>query len=155
MAISKERLEELIEQGATIYKIRDGLIIDYSLCAYNYIDGSDLIYENVLTNYCKNYVGLCEDLYETKEDAEFALEFQNIPHTTYLSLPTWKEIKKLKSFMFYSGAILYCLEVSKQLVFIYKKANFPEILFQEKRTKENYLKMCSICKQLFLKGDKR
>lgn len=156
MAISKERLKELIEQGATIYKKRDNMVTDYQLCSYNYLsEDNDLIYENVMNNYWKSWIGKLDDLFETKEEAEWYLEFGNITRTEMLTLPTWEEIEKLKSgkpykvyfndkqFFFASRLII---EVGKYDTY----GEQIEQYFCEGTTKENYLEACRIAKKLFL-----
>ena len=157
--ISKERLEELIEQGATIYSNEYGEI--------QLIKENDLsLYENGQNNYIlyalepnKKYHNeiFDEDLFETKEDAEFSLEFKNITRTETLNLPTWKELnKKVDTIPNMFWQIAKCSEF---ILFLQtdKTLNNSQIILRGNDdtynwglTKENYLEACKIAKKLFL-----
>ena len=164
--ISKERLEELIEQGATIYSNEYGEI--------QLIKENDLsLYENGQNNYIlyalepnKKYHNeiFDEDLFETEEEAKWFAEFGCIERTERLELPTWKAIQKHKNFYY----IRY-YHPTKDFSFfmeIYKFANTIRVSwsggckktdprFDEnwQLTKENYLIACRKAKELFL-GEK-
>lgn len=162
--ITKERLEELIKEKATIYKIRDSMIDDYQLCSCNYLENNELIYGNVLTNYCIRWIGKLEDLFETKEDAEFALKYQNITRTETLSLPTWEEISNRKEY-----SLSFCAKQSRYCLCIdmpYRKDEGCIVLVRQSdpanrtvmeceferipATKANYIEACELCRKLFL-----
>ena len=157
--ISKERLEELIEQGATIYSNEYGEI--------QLIKENDLsLYENGQNNYIlyalepnKKYHNeiFAEDLFETKEEAEFSLEFQNITRTETLNLPTWEELgRKVDTIPNMFWQIAKCSEF---ILFLQtdKTLNNSQIILRGNDdtynwglTKENYLEACKIAKKLFL-----
>ena len=157
--ITKERLKKLIEECATIYSNDYGEI--------QLIKENDLIlYENGQNNYIlyalepnKKYHNeiFDEDLFETKEDAEFASEFQNITRTETLNLPTWKELnKKVDTIPNMFWQIAKCSEF---ILFLQtdKTLNNSQIILRGNDdtynwvlTKENYLEACNIAKKLFL-----
>ena len=108
--ITRERLEKLIKQEATIWVENQYCnAYDVELSNYNYVAITDnkeslmfLDYsiqeddpESVLVDYLEN-------LYETKEDAEFVKEFKNITRTETLNLPTWEELKIIDEIKIYA-----------------------------------------------------
>ena len=119
------------------------------------------------THITDEYINNCdwyEDLFETKEEAEWYLEFGNITREEKLVLPTWEEAQKEK-FCFAKG--FDSLYGFKLFVFINKFTNDFEVSFFhgyktndyciekhfDLRDKEQYIKGCRLCKQLFL-GEK-
>ena len=160
--IKRERLKKLIEECATIYSNDYGEI--------QLIKENDLIlYENGQNNYIlyalepnKKYHNeiFDEDLFETKEEAEFSLEFQNITRTETLNLPTWEELnKKVDTIPNMFWQIAKCSEF---ILFLQtdKILNNSQIILRGNDdtynwglTKENYLEACKIAKKLFL-GEK-
>lgn len=94
--ITKERLEELIEQGDTIYGIDDrwDIVEVRDLDAKQiYCSSSNDNYQYVFDDH--SVIEFFEDdLFETKEDAEEYEEFGNITRTERLELPTWASIEK-------------------------------------------------------------
>ena len=162
--IEKNRLEELIEQKATIWVQNKYCgAYDVELNHLYHIEITDnkesLLYwdesidegttkEEVLVDYL-------EYLYETEEDAEFASEFQNIKRVETLNLPFWEDIinKKLHKIYFYSklgGTFIMEIEGN---IFIYEVDCFPHFIFNKKTTKENYFEACKEARRLFL-GEK-
>ena len=157
--ITKERLKKLIEECATIYSNEYGEI--------QLIKENDLIlYENGQNNYIlyalepnKKYHNeiFDEDLFETKEEAEFSLEFQNITRTETLNLPTWEELnKKVDTIPNMLWQIAKCSEF---ILFLQtdKTLNNTQIILRGNDdtynwglTKENYIEACKIAKKLFL-----
>ena len=99
--IEKNRLEELIEQGATVYmanRYTEGIFLDKR----NFeVTDKELIFKY------KIYAVLLEDLFETKEDAEEYAEFGNITRTERLELPSWEEFANGKIVEFVSNKLLY------------------------------------------------
>ncbi len=156
--ISRKRLEELIKQEATIWvKNQYYNAYDVELSNYNYVAITDnkeslmfLDYsiqeddpESVLVDYLEN-------LYETKEDAEFAKEFKNITRTEILNLPTFEELKKFERFDFkskdghrYTIHFISCFN-TLAITGIIKNEYYGEA------TKANYIKACTIARKLFL-----
>ena len=169
--ISKERLEELIEQGATIYapdtmwqsvgeiklnknmKIKDGRL-----------DGKlgDLGLKGAM---CSCFIPL-EDLVETKEEADWVVEFGDIVKTDKLDLEMWEKLKDCiydNVFVVFDGElgeyVEYFMLVDKDIKILFRTLEHNmstgyDIIFQEERTKENYTLACRKAKELFL-GEKK
>ncbi len=98
--ITKERLEELIEQGATIWKVPYGTPIETKLNKNSYVCNQLNLREDYLMEYSTekwSYTmsGLLSHLFETKEDAEEYAEFGNITRTERLELPSWENIESI------------------------------------------------------------
>ncbi|MDY6382156.1 MAG: hypothetical protein SPK94_07890 [Bacteroidales bacterium] len=167
--ISKERLEELIKEGATIYftyscenKIEEiTLDKDYSIGIVYGVDC--LMQKHYNDEFGENFAGGIEliDLFETKEDAEFALRYKKITRIETLSLPTWEEIIK-EIGMNGTYHIVFTSKdewaecnlsvcTSRQHIIIdgYKCYKYWDL------SKENYLEACELCRKLFLGEDKR
>lgn len=95
-----------------------------------------------------------DELFATKEEAEWKLEFGNITRTEKLELPTWEQFKKDKCFTFFGiDWTFYELHNRRrnklQLDYSYDNDYYrPEK--EWKLTYENYLEACRICKKLFL-----
>ena len=157
--ISKERLEELIEQGATIYSNEYGEI---QLKKENDLS----LYENGQNNYIlyalepnKKYHNeiFDEDLFETEEEAKWFAEFGCIERTERLELPTWEEISSdlkdvpagtyvIKEF---DDVSLEYIKYNEVFIGIYK----GDYEWKEwEATKENYTLACRKAKELFLNG---
>ena len=147
--ISKERLEELIEQGATIYSNEYGEI---QLKKENDLS----LYENGQNNYIlyalepnKKYHNeiFDEDLFETEEEAEWHREFGHIERIERLELPTWEEFEEEKFVWFVDKSqnqcCLYYLNVANK-IFINVSGEVIEI---GDFTKENYTIACRKAKE--------
>ena len=151
--ITKKRLNELIEKGAEIWH----------LCGRKDImktNARDIPTHYRLNNF-KNWELYKEYYFETKEDVEFSLEFQNITRTETLNLPTWEEIEYDKI-----GRFIYSFHIKNNYKFFGKLTIWKniqlitieglvqgcqyELYFDEPLTKENYLEACKIAKKLFL-----
>ena len=109
--ITEERLKELIQQRATVYANGFGeieLIPENDIEIYENGKDSYIIYIFEPNRKYKNEI-FAEELFETKEDAEFALEFQNIIRTETLNLPTWEEFKEIgEIYAFFGDDGYYC-----------------------------------------------
>lgn len=147
MAITRERLEELIEKGVEIYSI----------------------YESPFDKPCVSYIEL-DKLFETKAEVEFVAKYKNIERTEYLDLPTWEEaeIDKLveisnnqnyswyliKSFTDKKNNEMFEFSLSKDDDQFYLSVNNEDgsykDLFCKPLTYENYLQACELCKKLFI-----
>lgn len=155
--ITKERLEELIKAEETIYT-RDSDV--HLLSRWHFVlDGK--LYES--HRYESEYLYDLEELFETEEDAEFALKYQNIPRTERLSLPTWEEIEKEYNKTKYKRKKFGTYPIIK---FIGKDENFYSLnifvdnynrkeidmsgFINKPLTKANYLQTCELCRKLFL-----
>lgn len=154
--ITKERLEELIKQCATIYKIRDKTICEYHLSLYNYIENNELMYQNITIYYGTSWVGKLEDLFETEEDVRWELEM-TATRTETLKMPKWEEFKKNKRFIFIgANHTWYAISISRKKIFLnihYEDWTDYEDWKPIEATKENYIEACKLCLRLF-RGEK-
>ena len=141
--ITKERLEELIEQDKVFYWVFNKEI--RMLCNLS-----------VPTYWKKNWELYGKDCFETKEDAEEYAEFGNITRTEKLELPMWKDIEKefdkLKNDSYVlaeTNEFSLELEISKfamsQIMLYTLTDNYNWNL-----TRENYNEARRLCKELFL-----
>lgn len=166
--ITKERLKELIEQKAKVYFIQnESFIAGYSSIAK--IKELDLGEISIIVGHVDEFTHIAhlsnnellditnDKLYETKEEAEEYLEFDNITRTETLKLPSWEEVqKKLKlggtwNIKFYSKNELHECYLSINAF------NNTVIVLGYKcwdLTKENYDEARRVCKKLFLDGEK-
>ena len=153
--ITKERLKELIQQRATVYATGFGeieLIPENDIEIYENGNNSYILYAFEPNRKYKNEI-FAEDLFETKEDAEFAEEFQNITRTDTMNLPTFEEFKKFERFEFkakdgHRYTIHYISGFNTLAI-----TGIIENKYYGEATKENYLEACKIAKNLFL-GEK-
>ena len=158
--ISKERLEELIEQGATIWGV-----YDYS---YSYDKPNkkvEFIDLDGFYNYYKDidefimYQGDYSELFETEEEAKWFAEFGCIERTERLELPTWEEFKNKKTkHVCFMGKDTFCFfelyedKQKNRLILLDHDCDYE--YFNEELTKENYTTACGLCKEFFL-GEKK
>ena len=154
--ISRGRLEKLVEKNMPIYGIDYGRYLEPDIVK---IPVRNLRYCPSNDNYqylsskdgdCYLYEFFDENLYEAKEDAEFAKEFKNIERTEILNLPTFEELKNFERFDFkakdehrYS---IHFISGSNILVI----AGIFTTEYYGEATKENYLEACKIARNLFL-----
>ena len=163
--ISKERLEELIEQGATIYEVKYNNINPVFLA--NKI--RDIYYKNGVIAFEPRpdekylHYKYFKNLFETEEEAEWHREFGRVERTEKLVLPTWEEFSKWdKSITFYNNSIKYSMYVfvknknTKNCRIIIYADNGEQdwFVFEQPLTQENYILACRKCKELFL-GEKK
>lgn len=159
MAISKERLEELIEQGATIWHDDYGEIkLDKNSCEIcevkslndihmGWVLYFDYSYDNV-TNHTEVNI---EHLEEDVEIAKWHYEM-DCSRIEYLNLPTYEEMLEKRHFSFsqklrsYPATIRF--EIGRDIIWVEDKNtlhwNWCGI------TKENYIEACRLAKRLFL-----
>lgn len=145
--ITKERLKELIEQGATIYSTGYREEVDLSLPCY-IKDGYLIVDEenDVEPTY------LLENLTESLEEAEWQAEFGNIERVERLVLPTWEEFRNSSGFDFVSK--------NKQTIYVMNHFFDNEIYITDQwgynetfeYTPNGYIEACRKAKELFLKG---
>lgn len=92
--ITKEQLEELIEQGATIYGIDDR----WDIVEVRELDAKQIYCSSSNDNY--QYVfddcGVVEffedDLFETKEEAEWYVKYGEVTKSETISFPTYEKM---------------------------------------------------------------
>lgn len=163
--ISKERLEELIKEGATIWEYTyKPFIAGYSSIIHInplQLDNNCYIEDDKLyTQRAEErsdfdiFEAELKDIFETRKQAEWALKYQHIPRTEELDLPMWEEIKDIKGVKEYTIAnpigICFFLNfnlLTPQIVLVAK-----EELYNWNLTEENYIKACDLCLKLF-KGE--
>ena len=166
--IEKERLEELIEQGATIYEVKYNNINPVSLA--NKI--RDVYYKNGVIAFeprpDEKYLHhkYLKNLFETEEEAIWHREFGCIERTEKLELPTWEELQNKREFYLgfnnKEGIVRYYLVIDMpykkdygEILISYSDANNDTIIcFDKIATKENYTLACRKAKELFL-GEKK
>lgn len=155
--ITKERLEELIEQEATIWGIGrypfqdeiEEIELDRDLFCVEY---NALLYPDL---FCVRL----EDLFETKKRAEWYLKY-HATRTEELDLPMWDEVEKGIEYNVYAPkGCIYRLKTKIKTGYSCDKEN-PYIIRIEKVgytnsqhdfefNEENYTKACDLCLKLF------
>lgn len=160
--ITKERLKELIEQGADIWQVIDNEVYQLRKDLYqHWVVKEDRIewYDKIVPS------GACyilfEYLFETKADAEWQVEFGCIERVERLVLPTWEEFRKWdKLVKFCNNGTNYSMYVfiknkntNNCRIIIYADNGEQDwFLFEQPLTKENYILACRKAKELFLGG---
>lgn len=147
--ISKERLEELVRQGATIYEVKYKNINNINLCKRKprWLCKNCATFEpNITDKYLhhKYY----KNLFETREEAEWQLEFGNILRLEKLLLPTWKEFDYHGEFNFVDAKGYEWDFYSPDKSRISLVSGYDHYEFEY--SKENYIKACRLAKKLFL-----
>lgn len=142
--IKKERLQELIEQNATIYFLAPTNEIIEIHCNNNAFIGC---YDNMF-HFRNNYYNIDANftsLFETKEDAEWHKEFGCIERTERLDLPTWEEFWNSGQTIWFIGKDggQYGLSQYNRTILL----NDEYVGYLDK---ESYIKACRKCKALFL-----
>lgn len=160
MAITKERLEELINEGATIYTIDKTvnypipLFLDEHYVILAKEDGAEECLAYTHERVIEGKGELLINLYETQEQAEWHLKY-HATRTEELNLPIWKEFITYNENIGVSfvGEDWVVYELSNDIDIYHK----PRILltadgeyFEEwQSTEENYEKACDLCLKLF------
>lgn len=161
--IDRERLKELMKQNATIYGIsKDNEII---VIHSQYIHHPKKFGTNIEIKKILNiaYVDMDENtkvfevnehnVFETKEEAEWYLEFGNITRTETLSLPNYtvaiNYIDTEKFILADNSSFKFLLLSNPNNIIIINKQNGNQI-FSKPLTKENYIEACEKAKELFL-----
>lgn len=182
--ITRERLEELIKQGATIwsdalwYKGKIPLINtdtdEYRVVVLNYADA-----ENVDSSpyvYLNHHMKGTEDIYDgdwcledLREDADRAEWEYNMTteHTDKFQPPMWEDLPIEWDFYFVKDKYMFHFGYENhngdQRVIVSKCEYACEygsdgyhVIYEKfgNATKENYIKACEIVRDLFNKGDK-
>lgn len=166
--ITKERLQQLIEQGATIYGIsKKPFIAGYSsilevnpinLSIIQFNDKENKIEDYDTTTLCTITYNL-EDLFETELDAKWDLEM-TATRTETLKMPTWEDMttenneynyygsSDIHYFCFDNYRLIVCLKEDCEYISIDVCRN-TELYHWEEATKENYTEACKLCLKLF------
>ena len=147
--IIKERLEELIKEQATIYFITSEPFI---AGASSFIGIQEIKYNAIPTFWKKHWEDYKDWMYETKEEAEWYLEFGNITRTETLKLPSWEEFNKNSYFQFVSKDMSNIVLAESGYLEIdeYIDGEFIQTYFHKEMNKENYIEACRMAKKLFL-----
>ena len=162
--ITKERLEELLEENSTIYTTYGGYVSEINLdFLSDYIEGNYLFEANLVAQEINHIQYTFNILFETKEDAKFASKYQNISRIDYLNLPTYEEfIKNYQSFgddlipdekcvIFTCKDGVYSLYACDNEIWVGKDTD-GSVMFHKELNRDNYIEACDICVKLF-KGE--
>ena len=143
--ITKERLEELIEQGATIWVLYENKIYPYK--AKNVVVNG---FNSISMGYDFNH------LFETKEDAEWYVKYGKVTKTETISFPTYEKIMhdlegKIGTYAIIGASnVLLEVNLGKYCVDqIYLYTN--EDRFNWNLSKEGYEQACEMCVHEFKK----
>lgn len=153
--MTKERLKELIEQEGTVYEIHKlcRYIVKLKLRSSNYVSEDGLY----LYDRCEaGVVFYLDNLYETKEQAEWALKTVT-ERTERFEPPMWDDIEKRKNdylfrFTVNNEIITFNVMIDEDIdltdIMIYN-TSIGKNIFWKALTKENYEKACEIVRDLF------
>lgn len=150
MAITKERLKELIKQRAEIFGIYEDLFTNACVTSIQLDETCSIIGGHTLEMYDNDgcYHKELYKVFETKEEAEWELEFRNVERIEKLNLPPYqravvhlfkdKNNNQYELRMFEYGNISIWTTLPMNL------------LFNEEANLENYTKACRLAKKLFM-----
>ena len=150
--MTKEQLEELIEQKGTVYDI-DGLEIElYSKDKCHIVPKYDGKNDYLVVRYINStqyfYIGQLMD----KEHYEWR-QRTVAERTEWFEPPMWEDIDKYYKFDCFNKGCHHRFVVDKLHNFIIiAKMDTYTIIFDEPSIKENYEKACEIVRGLFNKG---
>lgn len=151
--ISRERLQELIENDGTVYCVGDNVYKITLDKRYFCILGNYLQWSKFLDKPMLQRTPHIDDIYETKEDAEFAKEFKNVHRIDTLCLPTFEELKKIERFDFKAkDGYKYTIHFISGFNTLAITGQISNKYYGE-ATKENYMEACKMVKKLFLEGE--
>ena len=155
MAITKERLKELIEQEATVCIIDSwGVIWEEKLSQSHFVGIADEE-ESLMRQYTLNDADLIDyirNIYENKEDAEFVAKY----HTSIVEKfepPTYEEFVEMEEWCFFQKNHTQTIIRVLGTKYLGVETNF-ERYFTGDLSKENYIKAVEKAKKLFL-GESR
>ena len=155
--ITKERLQELIEKGATIWVKGSVFIFKFELNKTYYIEDNYL-----MQSYCEfdddvviKTLGDLQDLFETEEDARWELEM-TATYTNTLKLANYTNFENENGDrVFYHKGTTYELSLwwtsdnTKIIRVTWSNKDGFGWLFEKPLTKENYIEACKLCLRLF------
>lgn len=157
--ITRERLEELISQRATIYSTDWDEVVELSpeTCTVENIKISEYgeeIGEKLFVKEDEQHIPSyrLSALEEDIETEKFKKKFQNITREEILNLPTWEELNIIDEIKIYGEyGKRYIVQVDEYDISIYASDGYDFILYKRfERTKDNYIKACTIARKLFL-----
>lgn len=158
--IDKETLLKKIENGETVWQLLYFVKPQHEIKEIK-LDGSYFIKSKSigdclmkLVNELKDSVGVISNLFETKEEAEWELEFGNITRTEKLELPTWKEVQNGKRYCFDDKYHTHNYMFGKS--YLIKNCIIVGINGSADNkfdcNYDGYINACRLCKKLFLEG---
>lgn len=150
--MTKERLEELIKQGVTIYCLYIGCnVLELDLSSGNFEIAKDCpvlierLEDGVVDSYC------LDRLFETKEQCEWFNRIRCIRLERF-EPPMWDDIENEYKFKFVANGLVYVFLVNKHYNAIILETTVTDPIiheFDELATKENYEKACEIVRDMF------
>lgn len=158
MAITKERLEELIEHELAVFEVyADGEVDRIDLSKYNRCGSDTLVWGER-----DEFKSLLKNLFERKEDAIHASKYVNMEKAEKLSLPFWSEVIKKSgewSLIFkryrYEYLLNFVIDDKDKnwitLLINYKNNKKPKFakLWNSELNKESYAEACEIIKKIW------
>ena len=154
--ITKERLEQLIEQGATVWRSMCGDIHKIRLDKrYFFCDDNKLCWHTIAKLMPRLFVDF-EYLFETKEDAEWYVKYGKVTKTETISFPTYEKIMqdlegKIGTYTIIDASnVLLEVNLGRHYVdqiYLYTK----EDKFNWNLSKEGYEQACEMCVREFKK----
>lgn len=149
--IEKERLEELIREETIIYyiwytkyapymrisecKLNNKMYVDDDILCLEDCDDGEILYLN--------------DIFETKEELDWHIEFGCIERTERLELPTWEEFWNSGQTIWFTGKDGGQYGLSQ-----YNREILLNDAYIGYLDKESYYKACRKCKEIFLGENK-
>jgi hypothetical protein len=149
--IERERLQELINQGVTIYEVKYGKVNPVLL--KNKIrfvsEKSPVIVFEPIPNEKYKHHKYFDKLYETQAEAEWVAKMHT-QRTEFFEPPTWEEFEKQGEPYYFIGK-----GGIKERIYIYNNNGRRKLLssgckFWGTPTKDNYIKACEYARNLFL-----
>ena len=154
MAITKERLDELIKEGATVYSLDKQ--VKYPIPIFLKDGENVVVNDNELVNSVR-VIDKIENLYETQKEAKWHLKY-HATRIEELNLPYWTDIVRHKDDDVYKIAS-FRTKNGNTYNLLFKKGALSLWNVRESRviwvylaTEENYTKLCDLCVKLF-KGE--
>lgn len=146
--IEKSRLVELIGQGATIYrKYADVNVYELKLNkSIHSVDNAHL-WKKQNNGTIKKCGYPFENLFETREEAEWNLKFGDITRTETLSLPRWEEFVD-NDWVEFTDKCYHSWRIFYDGNYITVSNEFGHYDFDY--NKDGYIKACELAKKLFL-----
>ena len=165
--MTKERLEELIKQGATIYyAYENGCVktIDLSYGISKFKIGKNYVERKIIgTGFTERYI--TNKLFEIREKAEWCR--MTAERTERFEPPMWEDLQEDLEVIDYkfaftiNGNCNYLFWVAKDEMggsIEIRKFNVYKVettlFYSDSATKENYIKACEIVRDLFNRGNK-
>lgn len=154
--ITRERLEELIEQGATIWHNEwEEIKLDKNtceICEVQSVTGKHIswcLYFEYEWNNTKQHTTVhINELEEDVETSKWHYEM-DCERTERLTLPTWEEFIEMEEFCFFQKNHKQTIIRVLGTKYLGVETNF-ERYYTGDLTKENYIKACRKAKELFL-----